>query len=99
LGQIMSMTAAKIYRVRARFSQLSPAWVLPKETLRSRKDPWVRRLGIVAASMAILMVLLFIVYKVVLGSGVHVTVASGASAQPLADRSHDRKGVVLGEAA
>jgi len=35
LGQIMSMTAAKIYRVRARFSQLSPAWVLPKETLRS----------------------------------------------------------------
>ena len=103
LGQIMSMTAAKIYRVRARFSQLSPAWVLPKDALRTRKDPWVRRLGIIAASVAILMVLLFVVYKVVLGSGVHVTVASSqsTSGQPLThEPSHDREGVVvLGEAA
>ena len=80
LGQIMSMTASKIYRSRARFSQLSPAWVLPKEALRSRKDPWVRRLGIAATAAAILMVLLFVVYKIVLGSGVHVTVASGQAA-------------------
>jgi type VI secretion system protein ImpK len=77
LGQIMSMTAAKIYRVRARFSQLSPAWALPKEAVRGRKDPWVRRLGIIALTAAILMVLLFVVYKIVLGGGVHVTVASG----------------------
>ena len=80
LGQIMSMTAAKIYRVRARFSQLSPAWVLPRETVRSRRDPWVRRLGIIAAAVAIAMVLLFVAYKIVLASGVHVTVASGQAA-------------------
>jgi type VI secretion system protein ImpK len=80
LGQIMSMTAAKIYRVRARFSQLSPAWVLPRETVHSRRDPWVRRLGIIAAATAIAMVLLFAVYKIVLASGVHVTVASGQAA-------------------
>ncbi len=80
LGQIMSMTAAKIYRVRARFSQLSPAWVLPRETVRSRQDPWVRRLGIIAAAVAIAMVLLFVAYKIVLASGVHVTVASGQAA-------------------
>jgi len=80
LGQIMNMTAAKIYRVRARFSQLSPAWVLPQETVRSRKDPWVRRLAIIAAAMAVAMVLMFVVYKIVLASGVHVTVASGQAA-------------------
>ncbi|HMD71527.1 MAG TPA: DotU family type IV/VI secretion system protein [Bryobacteraceae bacterium] len=80
LGQIMSMTAAKIYRVRARFSQLSPAWVLPRETVRSRRDPWVRKLGIIAAAAAIAMVLLFAVYKIMLASGVHVTVASGQAA-------------------
>jgi hypothetical protein len=66
--------------MRQRFSQLSPAWTLPKETVRSRSDPWVRRLGIIAAATAIAMVLLFVVYKVVLGSGVHVTVASGQAA-------------------
>jgi type VI secretion system protein ImpK len=80
LGQIMSMTAAKIYRVRARFSQLSPAWVLPRETVRLRRDPWVRRLAIIAAATAIAMVLMFVVYKIVLASGVHVTVASGLAA-------------------
>jgi len=76
LAQTMNATAAKIYRVRARFSQLSPAWVLPKETARRYRDPWVRRLAIAAAATAILMVLLFVVYKLVLGSGVHVRVAS-----------------------
>jgi len=84
LSQILNMTAAKIYRVRARFSQFSPAWMLPNEALRSRQDPWVRRLGIIAAVAAIVMVLLFVVYKVVLGGGVHVTVArsQAASSQP-----------------
>ncbi len=76
LSQIMNMTAAKIYRVRARFSQLSPAWALPQETVRSRRDPWVRRLAIIAAAMAVAMVLMFVVYKIVLASGVHVTVAA-----------------------
>jgi type VI secretion system protein ImpK len=78
LSQILNMTAAKIYRTRARFTQFSPSWMLPKEAIRSRKDPWVRRLGLIAAITAGVMVLLFVIYKVVLGSGVHVT----ASAAP-----------------
>ena len=89
LSQILNMTAAKIYRMRARFSQFSPAWMLPKETVRSRKDPWVRRLGMIAAITAGLMVLLFIVYYLVLGGGVHVTatamiVGPAGSLRPIA---------------
>jgi len=75
LSQIMNMTATKIYRTRARFSQFSPEWMLPKETIRTRSDPWVKRLGMIAAIAAGVMILLFVIYKVVLGSGVHVTVA------------------------
>jgi type VI secretion system protein ImpK len=73
LNQIMNMTAAKIYRVRARFSQLSPAWMLPPETAKSRKDPWVRRLTLIACITAGVMALLWVLYFFVLRSGVHVT--------------------------
>jgi type VI secretion system protein ImpK len=72
LNQVMSMTAEKIRRIRGPFPPLSPNWMLPNETIASRGDPLVRRLGIIAAVCAILMVLLFVVYKVVLGSGVNV---------------------------
>jgi type VI secretion system protein ImpK len=72
LNQILQMTAEKMRRIRGRFSQLSPAWQPPPEAARSRTDPWVRRLGIIAAACAILMVLLFVVYKVVLGNGVRI---------------------------
>jgi type VI secretion system protein ImpK len=72
LAQVMSMTAEKIRRVRGRFSQLSPAWMLPAETARGRADPWVRKLGILAVICAAVMVLLFVVYKVMLSGGVRV---------------------------
>lgn len=70
LDQIMKMTADKIYRIRGRFSQLSPAWMLPPGTIRGRVDPWVRKLGIIAAVCAIVMLLLFVGYKIGLSSGV-----------------------------
>ncbi len=47
-------------------------WMLPNETKRKPSDPLVRKLGIIAAVCAVLMVLLFVVYKIVLSSGVHV---------------------------
>ena len=74
LTQIMNMTADKIRRIRGRFSGLSPSWMLPAETARgSGGDPWVRKLGIIAAICAAVMVLLFVVYKLgLLGSGVHI---------------------------
>ena len=87
LTQILNMTAAKIYRIRARFSQFSPYWMLPRETVRARKDPWVRRLGLTAAIAAGVMVLLFVIYKVVLGSGVHVSVAQALLPAALATAS------------
>jgi type VI secretion system protein ImpK len=70
LDQIMNATAAKIRRIRGPFSGLSPAWMLPPGTARSRIDPWVKKLGIIAAVCAAVMIILFVVYKIGLGSGV-----------------------------
>jgi type VI secretion system protein ImpK len=72
LGQLISATAEKIHRIRGQFGQLSSHWMPPPEKARISADPWVRRFGIIAAICAGLMILLFVVYKVVLGNGVHV---------------------------
>ncbi len=72
LGQIMNMTGEKIRRIRGPFGPLSPNWAPPPEKATMAADPWVRKLGIIAAISAGLMIFLFIVYKLVLGSGVHV---------------------------
>jgi type VI secretion system protein ImpK len=71
LDSVMNMTRDKIHRIRGPFGQLSPAWMLPPAgPIRGMVDPWVRRLGIIAASLAIVMVVLFVVYMIVLNSGV-----------------------------
>jgi type VI secretion system protein ImpK len=73
LTQVMNMTAGKIRRIRGRQGGLSPSWMLPAEAARAAGgDPWVRKLGIIAAVCAAVMVLLFVVYKLTLGSGVHI---------------------------
>jgi len=72
LSQVMNTTADKIRRIRGQFGPLSPAWMPPAEAVRMRSDPWVRKLGITAAICGGLMVLLFVLYTVVLGSGVRV---------------------------
>ncbi len=72
LAQMMNMTADKIHRIRGRFSQLSPAWMLPGETVGARKDPWLRKLGWIAACTAGVMVLLFVLYSVILHNGIQV---------------------------
>ena len=69
LKQIMDAAAAKIHRIRGRFGRLSPEWALPDEKSPSRRDPWVRRLAVLATVCAVLMALLFIGYKVNLNSG------------------------------
>jgi len=73
LAQTLSRTADKIHRIRGRFGQLSPGWTLPPETIRVGVDSWVRKLGWIAAVCAILMVLLFVVYKIVLSNGTQIT--------------------------
>ena len=72
LSQIMTLTADKIRRIRGRFGQLSPAWMVPPGAAAARSDPWVKKLGWTAAICAAMMVLLFIIYTVVLRSGVQV---------------------------
>jgi type VI secretion system protein ImpK len=71
LTQMMQMTAEKIRRIRGQLGPLSPNWMPPAgEGVRAGKDPLVRRLGIIAAACAGVMILLFIVYKLVLNSGI-----------------------------
>ncbi len=72
LGQIVNITAEKIRRIRGPLGALSPNWAPPQEATRLTADPWVKKLGIIAAVCAGLTILLFVVYKIVLGNGVHV---------------------------
>jgi type VI secretion system protein ImpK len=82
LSQIMQLTADKIRRVRGRQGPLSPSWMPPAEAVRSGADPLMRKLGILAAICAAVMILAFVVYKVVLTNGmgaVHVARIGGGS--------------------
>jgi type VI secretion system protein ImpK len=72
LHQIMNVTLDKIRRIRGRLGPLSPAGLPPAEMVQVKVDPWIRRLGIAAIGCAVLLVVLFVLYKLVLGSGVRV---------------------------
>ena len=66
----MNLTAEKIRRIRGQFGPLSPAWMLPQEKRRvAARIPLVRKLGLLALACAILMVLLFVGYKITLRFG------------------------------
>jgi type VI secretion system protein ImpK len=69
MKQVMDATAGKIRRIRGRSGPLSPAAMLPEEAIRARADVWVRRLAFGAAIAAGLVVVLFAVFKLVLGGG------------------------------
>jgi type VI secretion system protein ImpK len=71
LRSIMDAVGEKIRRIRGYSPDLSPAWMLPKEAARlTSGDPWVRRLGIAAIGSAALALLLFVIFKFSLGSGI-----------------------------
>ena len=60
----------KIARIRGPLGELSPAWQPPTDRLAPvARDPWVRRLAIAIGLVAALVVVLFVVYRVSLGSG------------------------------
>jgi type VI secretion system protein ImpK len=70
LRAITNATNEKIQRIRGGASPLSPAWELPPEApQKSGTDPLVRKIGIAAAACFGLALILFIVYKLVLDSG------------------------------
>jgi type VI secretion system protein ImpK len=71
LRAVSDATAEKIRRIRGNAGPLSPAWELPVETLQAPgTDPLVRKIGIAAAACLALTVILFIAYKMILGSGI-----------------------------
>jgi type VI secretion system protein ImpK len=78
LAHRIQMVAEKIRRIRGQVRPLSPAWSLPEEKVRSMRDPWVRRLGIMAVVAAVVMALAFVGYTVGLHSGVSDVRAAGA---------------------
>jgi type VI secretion system protein ImpK len=72
LRSIMSAAAAKIRRIRGEFAGLSPAWRPPAEQVKATRDPWTGRFLMAAAACISLALLLFVIYKLVLGSGTSV---------------------------
>ncbi len=72
LAAFISSTADKIRRIRGPMGPLSPNWSPPAEKARTGADPWVRKLGILAAITAGVTLVLFVIYTIVLNGGAHV---------------------------
>jgi type VI secretion system protein ImpK len=71
LRAILDAVGDKIRRVRGVAADLSPAWRLPQEAARKAGgDPWASRLGIGAIACAALLLVLFVVFKLSLGSSI-----------------------------
>jgi type VI secretion system protein ImpK len=68
-GLILS-TQEKILRIRGGRSELSPAWRPPQEVIPTTRDPWVRRLVIITLCTLGVALVLFVVFKIVLHTGV-----------------------------
>jgi type VI secretion system protein ImpK len=69
LQAIVNATAQKIRHIRGDFPGLAPDWEAPEEAVRKAEDPWTRRFLIGAIACFVLVVVLFVVYKLVLDSG------------------------------
>jgi type VI secretion system protein ImpK len=69
LQAVMAATADKIRRIRGASGDLSPSWAPQGEVARVAKDRWVRTLMIAAVVSLLLTVILFVSFKVSLGSG------------------------------
>jgi type VI secretion system protein ImpK len=72
LAGLMQAISDKIQRIRGGYGELSPAWAPPAdEVVPTYKDPWVRRLGFIAAGTVTLAIALFVIYEFVLRSGIN----------------------------
>ena len=71
LRSIAMQVGDKIQRIRRTSGELAPAWRLPGDApIRAASgDPWVMRLAIAAGSCFLLVVILFVVVDLTLGSG------------------------------
>ncbi len=83
LRALMGQTDDKIKRIRKSGVELSPNWKLPQETAGPlRADPWMRRLLILLATLGLITVLLFPVYRISLSSGVQSLRQLSAGGRP-----------------
>jgi type VI secretion system protein ImpK len=70
LRAITGATEVKIRRVRGGAGELSPDWELPEEAPHAPgADPLVKKIGIAAAACCALALIVFVAYKMILGSG------------------------------
>jgi type VI secretion system protein ImpK len=73
-GGLEGLTTAvneKIARIRGGSGPLSPSWALPpQETVEATVDSWVPRLATIAAVSLALAILLFVVFRLLLGAGI-----------------------------
>ncbi len=70
LRAIIDAVNDKIRRIRKPRGEISPAWQVPEQRfIQGGIDPWVKRLQWVALGSGILVLLLFVIYRVMLGSG------------------------------
>jgi len=82
-GELAAATdaiAAKIRRIRGSAGGLAPEWALPPDAVRAAGgDPWVKRLTWAAIACAAFALLLLVVFKLSLGSGLSELRAMAAS--------------------
>ncbi|HEX8985829.1 MAG TPA: DotU family type IV/VI secretion system protein [Bryobacteraceae bacterium] len=70
LRSVIDAISDKLRRIRGYTPDLSPAWAIPPGTVSlARPDPWVKRLMWTAAACFALLILLFGIFKLSLGSG------------------------------
>jgi type VI secretion system protein ImpK len=70
LRAIRDALADRIARIRKYSGELSPRWRPPADMVAAAANPWTRRLAIAAAGASAGWVLLFIFYKISIGSGI-----------------------------
>lgn len=70
LRSVIEQVKEKIRRIRGFSPELAPNWAIPPGTVKiARSDPWVKRLLWGAIACFVLVVLLFVVFTISLGSG------------------------------
>ncbi len=83
LRALMGRTEDKINRIRKTTAEMSPQWALPAEAAGpARSDPWLRRLMIGGGACAGLALLLLILYRLWLESGVSALAQLAAKGRP-----------------
>jgi type VI secretion system protein ImpK len=70
LGSLTSALSDKIVRIRGASGELSPRWSIPHdEVAPESRDPWINRLGLAALLLFALAAVMWIIFRLALGSG------------------------------